>query len=312
MDTRQPILVALGGNALVRKGHTGTYSEQLGNLARIAPTLAALARRHRLILTHGNGPQVGLLYLQQEHTPPGLPRLPLHACVAMTQSLIGYMIQQAASAADPGLETAVITTRVLVDPSDPAFTKPTKPIGPYYTRQEAARLAREKGWKMVHIPGKGWRRAVPSPKPLKVLEAPLISATARPGRLTVALGGGGIPVVRDTEGYRGVDAVVDKDLASSLLATTLGVATLVIATDVPGVYMDYGTPQARLLDELCAHEALKLAQQGYFPPGSMGPKVEAAARYALATGNTAVIGHLDHLADLVSMRRGTLIKPCHK
>lgn len=308
-DKDKILVIALGGNALIRKGQKGTFKEQLENIKRLSPILVRLARSYKVVITHGNGPQVGLLYLQQE-LAPDLPKMPLHACVAMSQGLIGYIIQQAVSSLDTGIEVTALLTRVVVDPNDPAFNNPTKPIGPYYNEREAKRLSVEKGWKMAYIPGKGWRRVVPSPKPLKILEFDSIMEAVRLEKLVIAVGGGGIPVVETRRGYVGVDAVVDKDLASSLLASELNASKFIIATDVEGVYLDYGKPTARLLREICARKALKLVAQGYFPPGSMGPKVEAAAKFAMKTGRTATIGLLESLERLVDGSSGTVIKNC--
>lgn len=303
------LVIALGGNALIKRGQKGTFEEQVENLKKIAPTIAKLSKDYSIILTHGNGPQVGMLYLQQESIPD-LPSMPLHACVAMTQSLIGYMIQQAFSSVESCLETVVVTTRVLVDKNDPAFKNPSKPIGPYYTEEEARKFEKNKGWKMVYVEGKGWRRVVPSPCPKKILELGVIKEALSVKRIVVAVGGGGIPVIEDENGYRGVDAVIDKDLASSLLASEIGAEKFIIVTNVDGVYLDYGKPTARLLDEICASEAIKLVEEGYFPPGSMGPKVEAAARFVTITGRTAVIGLLDDLENIVNSLSGTMIKKC--
>ncbi|RLE60846.1 MAG: carbamate kinase [Thermoprotei archaeon] len=303
------LVIALGGNALIKRGQRGTFEEQVENLKKIAPTIARLSKDYSIILTHGNGPQVGMLYLQQESISD-LPSMPLHACVAMTQSLIGYMIQQAFSFVEKNLETVVITTRVLVDKNDPAFKNPSKPIGPYYTEKEARKFEKDKGWKMVYVEGKGWRRVVPSPRPQKILELGIIKETLSVERIVVAVGGGGIPVIEEKNGYRGVDAVIDKDLASSLLASEIGAEKFIIVTDVEGVYLDYGKPTARLLDGICASDAIKLVEEGYFPPGSMGPKVEAAARFVMITGRTAVIGLLDNLESVVNSLSGTIIKKC--
>lgn len=306
---KKVLVIALGGNALVKKGQKGTFREQVGNLKEIAPTIVRLSRDYSIVLTHGNGPQVGTLYLQQESTP-SLPPYPLHACVAMTQSLIGYMIQQAISSVEPSMETVVVTTRVLVDRDDPAFKNPNKPIGPYYSEGEARFLEKNRGWKMTYVKGRGWRRVVPSPYPKKILELRVIKEVLGLNRIVVAVGGGGIPVVEDKNGYRGVDAVIDKDLASSLLASEIGAEKFIIVTDVEGVYMDYGKPKARLLDKICVSEAIKLVEEGYFPPGSMGPKVEAAARFVMSTGKTAVIGLLDDLENVVNVLSGTVFTEC--
>lgn len=306
--SKELVVIALGGNALIRAGQRGTFEEQLSNLSKIATYIVQLAEKYSLIITHGNGPQVGNLYLQQE-TTIDVPPMPLHACGAMTQSLIGYMIQQAISTADPSLDVAVVTTRVEVDPNDPAFRSPSKPIGPFYPEDRLEEL-KKKGWDLVHVPGKGWRRVVPSPLPRRILELNVIRRLIGNSDIVVALGGGGIPVIKSGEGYEGVDAVIDKDLASSLLASELNASRFVILTDVDGVYLDYGKPTQRLLPELCAGEALQMVRNGMFPKGSMGPKVEAAALYTQKTGKVSVISHLDKILDAVDLRFGTRILPC--
>ncbi len=303
------IVVALGGNALVRRGQRGTYEEQLANLARVAPQIAEAAKEYKLLLTHGNGPQVGALCLQQEAAKGEVPPQPLHVCVAMTQAQIGYMIQTALSRVAPSLSVAVIVTRVLVDPRDPAFSKPTKPIGPYYSRREAERLAKEKGWTFVEVPGRGYRRVVPSPRPLEVVDLEAVKAALKSCDVVVAGGGGGIPVIRKNDRYVGVDAVIDKDLTSALLAISLSASRFVILTDVDGVYVHYRTPKARMIRRATASQMKRLMAEGHFPPGSMGPKVEAAVWYVESTRSTATIGCLESLLNVLRGSEGTLIKP---
>uniref|UniRef100_A0A7C1P4L2 Carbamate kinase n=1 Tax=Thermofilum pendens TaxID=2269 RepID=A0A7C1P4L2_THEPE len=305
---RKPVLVlALGGNALLRKGEKGAFEEQLSNLLRVAPSLLELSKEYQLVVTHGNGPQVGNLYLQQESTSEA-PPMPLHACVAMTQSLIGYLIQLAVNSFDPRARVAVVPTRSLVDPEDPAFREPTKPIGPYYPEPLCdALLAR--GWSLVRIPGRGCRRVVPSPKPKRILDIDVIRELLGRVEIVVAAGGGGIPVVERGGRLEGVDAVIDKDLASSLLARELGADLLVILTDVEGVYLNYGKPDARLLTRLCASEAERLLSEGYFPAGSMGPKVEACVEF-VKRGGRAAIGSLEKVLEVVRGVSGTLVENC--
>lgn len=305
---KKPVLVlALGGNALLRKGERGTFEEQLSNLLRVAPSLLELSREYQLVVTHGNGPQVGNLYLQQESTSE-VPPMPLHACVAMTQSLIGYLIQLAVNSVDPGARVAVVPTRVLVDPEDPAFRGPTKPIGPYYPEHLREALA-ARGWELVHVPGRGYRRVVPSPRPKRIVDIDVIRELLGRVDLVVAAGGGGIPVVERGGRLEGVDAVIDKDLASSLLARELGADILVVLTDVEGVYLNYGRPDARLLTRLCASEAERLLSEGHFPPGSMGPKVEACVEF-VRSGGRAAIGSLERALEVVRGVSGTLLENC--
>ncbi|QOJ78432.1 carbamate kinase [Infirmifilum lucidum] len=302
------LVIALGGNALIRRGQTGTFEEQVENVRHIAPSIARLTSEYRIVLTHGNGPQVGNLYLQQECARE-IPAMPLHACVAMTQSLIGYMIQTAFSLCCPGIRVNVIPTRVLVDPDDPAFSNPSKPIGPYYPESNVENLAK-KGWRLVYVQSRGWRRVVPSPKPRGIVELEQIKASVENSEITVAVGGGGIPVVDRGRGLEGVDAVVDKDLASSLLAVLLDADLFVILTDVEGVYREYGFPNQVLIRELCCKEAKRLLEAGYFPQGSMGPKVEAAVFFAEKTGRRALIGSLDRLEEVIKGESGTVVRRC--
>ncbi|MGC9107125.1 MAG: carbamate kinase [Infirmifilum sp.] len=301
------IVIALGGNALIRKGQRGTFQEQVENLIRITPEIARASRSYRIVLTHGNGPQVGNLYLQQEHTRD-VPPMPLHACVAMTQSLIGYMIQTAFSKCCPELRVNVVPTRVVVASDDPAFSNPTKPIGPYYDGAQVEDL-KKKGWSLVMVPGRGWRRVVPSPKPREIVELEQIRTSVERFEVTVAVGGGGVPVVKHNGSLVGVDAVIDKDLASSVLAVSLNAESFLILTDVEGVYLDYGSEKQQLIREIRLREAQELLEKGYFPPGSMGPKVEAVIEFVRATGRKAIIGHLDKLEEIIRGVSGTIFKP---
>lgn len=301
------LIFALGGNALIRKGQRGTFSEQVENLTRIAPMIEVVTEEYRVVLTHGNGPQVGNLYLQQESTVE-VPPMPLHACVAMTQSLIGYMIQTAFSSCCPDLRVNVVPTRVIVDAGDPAFLSPSKPIGPFYDESRVEEL-KKRGWSMVKVPGKGWRRVVPSPKPREIVELEQIKVSIERFEVTVAAGGGGIPVVREGKFIKGVDAVIDKDLASSLLAVSLDAESFIILTDVDGVYLDFGLESQRIIREFRLDEAEELLKKGYFPAGSMAPKVEAAVEFVRKTGREAVIGNLDRLEEIIRGESGTVIRP---
>ena len=306
---KELVVLALGGNALIRRGQKGAFKDQLANLKRIAPDIARLARKYTLLITHGNGPQVGALSLQQEVARDQVPPQPLHVCVAMTQAQIGYMIQLAISDADPSLTVAVVLTRVLVDLHDPAFEKPSKPIGPYYDREEAELLEKEMGWVFARIPGRGYRRVVPSPRPLEVIDIRAIESALEACDVVVAGGGGGIPVTLKGKGLVGVDAVIDKDLTSSLLARTLRATKFVILTDVDAVYINYGTPNAQPLRRVTPSVLRKYLKEGHFPPGSMGPKVEAVIEFVEATGKAAAIGHLDEMHAVVEGEKGTLIRP---
>jgi carbamate kinase len=302
------ILVALGGNALAREGERGTWDEQAANARVIAGGLAALhAAGHDVIVTHGNGPQVGTLAVQQ-HGRRDVPSLPLDALVAMTQGQLGYLLQQALSDVAPGIPSVAVVTRVVVDPDDPAFAHPTKPIGAYYGEAEALQLAERNGWHVASDAGRGWRRVVPSPRPLEVLEFEGIRALAASGALVMAGGGGGVPVAREGEGLRGVEAVIDKDRTSLVLARATACEVLLMVTGVPRVALDFGTRWQRDVPWLTAAQARRHLGEGEFPPGSMGPKVEAAAAFA-AEGGRAIITSGERMEAAVAGADGTWIVP---
>ena len=303
---RQTLLVALGGNALIRPGQRGTAAEQFANLARPMAQLAELARSYRLIITHGNGPQVGNLLLQQECSTE-VPAMPLEILVAQTQGQIGYMIESTLDTALDaiGLRKNLVSliSYIVVDEHDPAFAAPTKPIGPVYSAEQAALLP----WPMVPT-SKGFRRVVASPRPVTVVEKEEIRQLLSLDFIVICCGGGGIPVIREGRAFHGVDAVIDKDLASACLAAEVGADNLVIATDVPGVALGFGTASQRYLASLAVSEARSLVVSGEFPAGSMGPKVEAAAAFMENGGRRAVICHLDDIALAVAGKTGTEIR----
>ncbi|ROR02922.1 carbamate kinase [Desulfosoma caldarium] len=299
------LLVALGGNALIRKGQKGTIDEQFANLRVPMRQIAQLTASFRIIITHGNGPQVGNLMLQQECCSD-VPRLPLEILVAQTQGQIGYMIE---STLDSELMALGIVTQkclvslisyVVVDPQDPAFADPSKPVGPVYPEELVPSLP----FPVKKTP-KGYRRVVASPKPLTIVEQKEIRHLIAMDFVVICCGGGGIPVIREGRGFCGVDAVIDKDLASAKLARQVGVDIFCIATDVPGVNLDYGTPGQRLLTRLSVDDAQQFLAQGQFPPGSMGPKVEAAIEFVRATGKRAAIGPIEDIAGTVAGTQGT-------
>ncbi|SMC23731.1 carbamate kinase [Desulfacinum hydrothermale DSM 13146] len=303
------LLVALGGNALIRKGQKGTIQEQFENLRVPMAQIARLCTTHRIIITHGNGPQVGNLLLQQESCPQ-VPRLPLEILVAQTQGQIGYMIESTLDSAlmDLGIVTqkhlVSLISYVVVDPNDPAFANPTKPIGPVYPEEVVADLPFP-----VQKTAKGYRRVVASPKPLHIVERREIKRLIAMDFVVICCGGGGIPVIREGRGFAGVDAVIDKDLASARLAREVGVDLFCIATDVPGVYRHYGRPDQERLEDLSADEAERLAREGDFPSGSMGPKMEAAVEFVRATGKEAVITSIEAIEAAVTGGAGTRIRP---
>jgi carbamate kinase len=296
-------VVALGGNALIRPGDRGTAAEQAARLREAATSLEPLLGDERVVLTHGNGPQVGNELLRQERAADEVPPLPLYLAVAQTQAEIGTII---ATELGPvvGRRIACLLTRVVVAEDDPAFARPTKPVGPYYESERARALERERGWGLVEEPGRGWRRAVPSPAPLEVVEAEQVRALLDEGALPVACGGGGIPVVRRDGRLHGVDAVIDKDRASALLAAALGADRLFILTDVASVKRDFGKPGEVEVRELSVAEGEELLPQ--LPEGSMRPKLEAALTMARA-GGEAIITALDRVEDALAGRAGTRV-----
>lgn len=306
------IIAAIGGNALRADDGVGAPSEWFDALAVTLPPLAELvAAGHRLVLTHGNGPQVGEELLRMEIAKPVMPALTLDLCVAETEGSLGYVIQQVMGnlLRERGLDTRVasLVCQVVVEASDPAFTRPTKPIGAFYKKTEALRHARDHGWHVVEDAGRGWRRVVPSPSPVRVLEAPLIRTLVDAGVIPIAVGGGGIPVVETSTGVRGVEAVIEKDLATAVLAAELGAEQALFLTGVDRVATGWGTPNQRALDTLTIAEARRLLDAGEFPAGSMGPKVEAAVSFVERGGRSAVITSLDHVAAAVRGSAGTRI-----
>jgi carbamate kinase len=302
-------LIAIGGNSLLRAGETATVDAERAHVADVARAIAAIvADGWRVIVTHGNGPQVGAELLRSERATGEAYPLPLDVCVACTQGEIGFLLQQAlgAALAAEQLRRPAVTllTQVVVSAGDPAFSRPTKPIGPYYDAAQAE-ICRASGWSLVQVPGRGFRRVVPSPEPIRIVEETAIRALVDSGAVVVALGGGGIPVVPTRRGLRGVEAVIDKDLASALLATSLGVDRFVIATDVDRIYTDFGRPSACALDTISAEALRRLAREGQFPAGSMGPKVEAALRFVGAGGDEAIIASHEGLVAALDGRGGT-------
>ena len=298
------LVVAIGGNALLRRGQALSAANQLDNIRTAATQLARVAAAHELVLTHGNGPQVGLLALQSAAYKDA-ESYPLDVLGAETDGMIGYLIEQELSNALPASRTvATLLTRVEVDASDPAFGNPTKPIGPVYTQSDAQRIAAERRW-TIAADGPGFRRVVASPRPLRVLGLDPVRWLLERGAVVIAAGGGGIPVAKGIEGrsLHGVDAVIDKDLCSGLLARGIDADCLVIVTDVKAVFLDWGTPQQRAVGKVTPQALARLA----FPAGSMGPKVEAACEFALATGRRAVIGSLDQIEALLAGTAGTQV-----
>jgi carbamate kinase len=298
------IVVALGGNALLRRGEPAEATVQRANIAAAAESVAELAAREDLVLTHGNGPQVGLLALQAEAYAAVSP-YPLDVLGAETEGMIGYLLEQELRNRLPGREVATLLTQVLVDPADPAFERPTKPVGPVYDEATALRLRAERGW-TIAPDGEYFRRVVPSPRPVDILGMPNIDALIEAGALVICAGGGGIPVMHDHAGaLRGVEAVIDKDLAAALLGERVCAGKLLMLTDVEAVVRDWGTPAAAPIRRASAAEMRALD----FASGSMGPKVEAACRFVERTGGTAAIGRLDDAARILAGEAGTVVVP---
>ena len=309
-----PTLVAIGGNSLLDPGGPPTVENQFAVTARAVRPIAALIERgEHLVLTHGNGPQIGFMQLRVELARPEMHEVPLDSLVADSQGAIGYMIQrdlrEELERRGVRAEVATIVTEVEVDPDDDAFEEPTKPIGGFYGAEEARRLGAERGWQMVEDSHRGWRRVVASPAPRAIVQIETIRRLVESGITVIACGGGGIPVVRDSDGHlRGLEAVVDKDRASALLATELGVKRMIITTGTDGVYRDFLSERRARLPGVTTGELRALAAAGEFPPGSMGPKVEAAIRFIERGGDEVVICHPDSLVDAFVGRAGTTIR----
>lgn len=301
------IVIALGGNALLKRGDPMTADIQRENIRSVAGHIAPLAHEHELIISHGNGPQVGLLALQAACYTRVEPH-PLDVLDAQTEGMIGYMIEQELMNHLPHERPcATLLTMVEVDPGDPAFSNPAKFVGPVYGKEEMERISREKGW-IFRMDGDSWRRVVPSPNPCRIVEIMPIRLLIEKGVTVICAGGGGIPVVRvpgTSQRFSGVEAVIDKDLASALLAREVNADLLVMATDVDGVYLDWKTPRARRIEHATPGSLRKID----FAPGSMGPKVEAACRFVEATGKRAAIGALEDIQELVSGDAGTQVTP---
>jgi carbamate kinase len=303
------LVIAIGGNAITREGQRGTWDEQLANARVVARELVELKRRgHEIVLTHGNGPQVGALHLQHDLAAGQSPPLPLDVLVAMTQGQLGYLMQTVIEELDPTIQTVTVLTRVRVDPADPSFAEPTKPIGQFYTEDEARRLERERGFAVASDAGRGWRCVVASPMPVDIVEFESVRALVERGALVIAAGGGGIPT-RTGPGPAGVEAVIDKDRASAALALATGADMLAMLTGVERVAIDFGTRWQRDMARLTVSDAVRLLEQGEFPPGSMGPKVESAARFVSGGGRAALITSAERLHDAVERDGGTRVVP---
>jgi carbamate kinase len=305
------IVIAFGGNASYPPGIRGLASEQFALIAEACRHLVRIIQSgYQLVLTHGNGPVVGNILFRMARTANELPPMPMDICVAHSQGGMGYMLQQTLVNVlhDQGVQMTVgaIITQVEVSADDPGFAHPTKPVGRFFTAEDAERLAREQGWRFVEDSGRGYRRVVPSPRPLRILELPAVEALLAANVIPIAVGGGGIPVARDASGdYYGVSAVIDKDLTSAMLASHLGAQTLVMLTGVDRVALDFGKPTQRAIDRMTASEARRHMADGQFPAGSMGPKIDAALQYLDGGGSEVIITSLDRVCDALQGRAGT-------
>ena len=313
MDTqkRQLAIVAMGGHAFMKHGEPGTIKEHERNAADICAMLMTLvARDYDVVITHGNGPQVGNLLLQSEITREQMPTMPLDVLVAYTEGSLGYVMQQAMlnQLYRRNVDRYVVTmvSQVLVDRNDPAFKNPTKPIGPFLEKAEAEERRDKLGWQIVEDAGRGWRRVVPSPRPLKVIQRKMISDAARRGHVVIACGGGGIPVIRNHQNdLEGVEAVIDKDLTSSILAANIGADLMIILTDVPQVYIRYNQPDQRALGAVTMEGVERMIKEGHFAPGSMGPKVQGIYDFLKSGGRRGLITNPESLEAALEGNGGT-------
>ena len=311
-DCGRTVLVALGGNAILKYREEGTAEEQLRNIRTSCRTLARLIKEdYHIAITHGNGPQVGDILLRNEMAKEVLPPMPLDFCGAESQGMIGYMLQQCLinELRQIGAERPVMTilTQTLVSRNDPAFDRPSKPIGPFYSATEAEGLREKKGWTVVEAPGRGFRRVVPSPRPISILEGRSIRDLFENGYVVIACGGGGIPVIERDGEINGVEAVVDKDHSAAMLANLIGACSLLILTDVDEVYLDYGKPGQRAITTMRVPQAEKWMSQGHFQEGSMGPKIESAIEFVRNGGKKSVITSMEKAMDALAGKAGTTI-----
>ncbi len=310
----RPIVVAIGGNSLLSAGQEGTIEEQRDNSQKTCSVLASIVKAgHRLVLTHGNGPQVGNVLLRVELAAEHVYRLPLDICDSDTQGGIGYMLQQILGNELELLnlprKVATVVTQVEVDERDPAFGTPTKPIGNFMTPQEAVQKESRFGWIVARIDSRGYRRVVPSPRPIRIVELDAIKAVYDAGNVVICVGGGGVPVVKKNNRLIGCEAIIDKDLATALLAREMAAETIVITTSVPKVLLDYELPTQRALDRMTLSEAQRHLDDGQFPPGSMGPKIRSVVSFLKNGGKRAIITDPENLRAAIDGNAGTWIVP---
>ncbi|MFQ5963162.1 MAG: carbamate kinase [Candidatus Scalinduaceae bacterium] len=314
-NRKKIIVVALGGNALIQEGERGTIKEQFANTQKsIEGIIHCIQKGFDVVITHGNGPQVGNMLLMVELSHDKVPQLPLGVCVADTEGSIGYMIQQTLvnRLQKERIKKSVVTilTQVIVDKDDHAFENPTKPIGPFFSEEEANMFSRERGWKMVEDSHRGYRRVVASPAPIKIVEDESVKRLLESGEIVIAAGGGGIPVIlKDDGSLEGADVVIDKDLASYVLALDIKADYLIMLTGVENVYLNYGEPDQRPLDTITIEEAERYMAEGHFPPGSMGPKILAAINFLKGGGESSFITAIDKVKETIAGEAGTRIVP---
>jgi len=306
-------LIAFGGNALLPENERGLQEEQMRNAKHAARLMVHIVRKgYELIIVHGNGPQVGNLLIQMEEAVTKIPPFSLEVCDAMTEGSMGFMLEKAVvnelRTHSIDKEVATLVTQVVVDKDDPAFASPTKPVGPFYTRYRAQALAKGKKWTMVEDAGRGYRKVVPSPKPIDVVPKWVVRDLVCAGRIVIAAGGGGIPIIINGRGlFEGVAAVIDKDYVSSLIAREVKVDLFIILTGIERVFLDFATPQQRPVESLTVAQAKEYLAQGQFPRGSMGPKIQAAIEYIEAGGKEVLITSASHLKAALLNRSGTRI-----
>jgi carbamate kinase len=315
MKDKSITIVSIGGNTLIRKGEKGTIEEQFEHTEKCMAYIAKMASQgKRIVITHGNGPIVGNIVIRNEAAKDIIPPMPLYICNADSEGGIGFMLQQALynqlKKLNAHRDVATIVTQVVVDKNDPAFSKPAKPIGPFYTKEEAERIKQQKGWTIHEDSNRGYRRVVPSPKPLKVIEADIIKRLAMDGVIVIAAGGGGVPVVEVNEGkLQGIDAVIDKDLTTAVLANAIRAETFIDLTQVDSVYINYGKQNQKPLDRPALSEVKKYLTQGEFPSGSMGPKIEAAIEFLETGGKEVIITTPELVEAAMKGKAGTRITP---
>jgi|MTBAKSStandDraft_2_1061841.scaffolds.fasta_scaffold02296_5 carbamate kinase len=315
MTEKKKVVIALGGNAIIRKGQKGTVAEEFANTrASLDGIIKVIKHDYNVAITHGNGPQAGNMMLRVEAgLSRNVPDRPLGVIVADTEGGMGYMIEQSLQnrLAKEGISRDVVTilSQVVVDPQDPQMLNPSKPVGPFYTEEQAKTLMKEKGWIIVEDAGRGWRRVVPSPVPQTVVEKSVIKRLIEEGIVVITVGGGGIPVYYEKDGtLEGVDAVIDKDLASAVLALEIGAEILVISTGVEKVALGFGTPQEKTLDRMTVAECRQYMEEGHFPKGSMGPKIKAAMDFIEKGGKKVIITLPETIEEALEGKTGTIIE----